>query len=148
MRLGVIAAIVLMLFGCARQQQLTVEPSSAPTAQWNAAANGMAIFQTGKDLQGTQIVAQGKPLFNKCSACHKADGSGGKAFPDGAVSADLRHRALVIEQKRPYTLALLERAISKGVDNDGKTLDRVMPRWKLSPRDLHDVSEYVLDGLK
>jgi hypothetical protein len=45
-------------------------------------------------------------------------------------------------------MALLERAISTGIDNDGEKLDRVMPRWKMSARDLHDVAQYVLTKLK
>jgi hypothetical protein len=65
-------------------------------------------------------------------------------LPGGAVSADLRHAALVTRQRHPYTLALLERAISTGIDNDGKPLDPVMPRWQLTARDLHDVASYVL----
>ena len=64
------------------------------------------------------------------------------------MSADLRHAALVTQQKHPYTLALLERAISTGVDNDGERLNPVMPRWRLSQRDLHDVADYVLTQLK
>jgi hypothetical protein len=64
------------------------------------------------------------------------------------VSADLRYKGLVIEQKHPYTLALLERAISTGVDNEGKPLDRVMPRWRMSKRDLHDVAQFVMLKLK
>ena len=69
-------------------------------------------------------------------------------LPGGAVSADLRHKALVTDQKQPYTLALLERAISTGVDNESQTLNPVMPRWKLSQSDLHDVAYYVLTALK
>jgi len=68
-------------------------------------------------------------------------------FPDGVVSADLRHAALSAGRP-PYTLALLERAITTGTDNAGKPLDPVMPRWRLSPRDLNDVAEYVLNRLK
>jgi hypothetical protein len=69
-------------------------------------------------------------------------------LPGGAVSADLRYKALVTAQKPPYTLALLERAVSTGVDNMGQRLNPVMPRWKLSKRDLHDVAYYVLTKLK
>lgn len=76
------------------------------------------------------------------------NGSGGVHLPNGAVSADLRHKALVTGQKHPYTLALLERAISTGVDNEGQALNPVMPRWKLSGADLHDVAYYVLTALK
>jgi mono/diheme cytochrome c family protein len=136
--------------------QTTASSSSTPTSSpslrsapaYSAIANGRAIFQTGLDVDGVQIVAEPQAMFSSCEACHRADGSGGRKFADGAVSADLRHRALVNEQKHPYTLALLERAISTGVDNEGQKLDRVMPRWQLSRRDLHDVAQYVLVGLK
>jgi mono/diheme cytochrome c family protein len=110
-------------------------------------ANGRDIFLTGKDAEGVQITAAKPPLRPYCSACHLANGAGGVKFPDGAVSADLRHKALVIDQKHPYTLALLKRAISTGIDNDGEKLDPAMPRWALSTRDLHDVAWYVLTQL-
>jgi mono/diheme cytochrome c family protein len=93
-------------------------------------------------------VAQPHALYPRCAACHQANGSGGMHLPGGAVSADLRHKALVTDQKHPYTLVLLERAISTGVDNEGQTLNPVMPHWKLSQSDLHDVAYYVLTGLK
>ncbi len=69
-------------------------------------------------------------------------------LPGGAVSADLRHKALVTEQRRPYTVPLLERAISTGIDNEGAKLDPVMPRWRMSKSDLHDVALYVYNRLK
>jgi mono/diheme cytochrome c family protein len=130
-------------------RSMSASTSAAPAPHvYSAVANGGAIFQTGRDFDGIQIRAQSPQPFNSCEACHRADGSGGKRFADGAVSADLRHRALVIDQKHPYDVALLERAISKGIDNEGQPLDRVMPHWRLSPRDLHDVAEYVLLKLK
>jgi len=110
--------------------------------------NGRSMFLTGKDVDGVQITAAPAPLRPYCAACHGANGAGGMHFPDGAISADLRHSALVTQQHHAYTLALLERAISTGVDNDGKPLDPVMPRWQLSQRDLHDVALYVLTQLK
>jgi len=69
-------------------------------------------------------------------------------LPGGAVSADLRYRALVGGQSHPYTLHLLERAIATGIDNNGQPLNHVMPRWTLSKRDLHDVAYYVLTKIK
>lgn len=131
----VLATTGLLAFGtgCAAQSPLT---------------NGRDIFLTGKDTDGIQITASPKPLLPYCAACHRANGAGGMHFPDGAVSADLRHGALVVGQRHPYTIPLLERAISTGIDNDGKPLDPVMPRWKLSSRDLHDVAWYVYTQLK
>ena len=146
--------ITAAVFGCSNQQKTASPPATAPPtnaaamAKYDPLANGRSIFRTGRDVDGVVIHAASKPLFGSCAACHRADGSGGKHFPDGAVSADLRHNALVVEQKTPYTLALLEGAISTGVDNEGKPLDPVMPRWRLSPRDLHDVAQYVLTQLR
>ncbi|MGC2129349.1 MAG: c-type cytochrome [Candidatus Aquilonibacter sp.] len=113
-----------------------------------AANNGQSIFQTGIDSDGKRITAANPPLRPSCAACHGIDGAGGVHLPGGAVSADLRHSALVVGQKHPYTLALLERAITTGVDNDGQALNPVMPRWHLSGTDLHDVANYVLTQLK
>lgn len=127
---------------------LVVCAACSGSAQPDPVQNGRSIFQTGRDAGGTQIVAQRKPLFSSCAECHRANGAGGRHFSDGAVSADLRHHALVIEQQHPYTLALLERAISTGIDNEGKPLDPVMPRWKLSERDLHEVALFVYTQLK
>lgn len=95
-----------------------------------------------------QIVAQHRPLFPSCAACHRPNGAGGVHLPGGAVSADLRYRALVGGQSHPYTLHLLERAIATGIDNNGQPLNHVMPRWTLSKRDLHDVAYYVLTKIK
>lgn len=105
--------------------------------------NGRLIFLTGRDNDGRKIVAAAPPLRPSCAACHGANGAGGQKFPDGAVSADLRHSSLVGKQKPPYTMASIERAISQGMDNQGKPLDKVMPRWRLSPGNLHDVARYV-----
>lgn len=110
--------------------------------------NGRSIFLTGRDSSGNQIVAAKPPLRAACAACHGADGAGGVHLPGGAVSADLRHKALVLDQKHPYTIALLELAISTGIDNDGQPLDPVMPRWRLSQTDLRDVATYVFTQLK
>jgi mono/diheme cytochrome c family protein len=123
-------------------------PSPAAAVPGGSLANGRSIFQTGRDVKGVRITAQPPPLMPSCAACHRSDGSGGVHLPGGAVSADLRHKALVTNQKPPYTLPLLERAISKGLDNTGQPLNRVMPRWRMSPADLHDVAQYVLGGLK
>jgi mono/diheme cytochrome c family protein len=103
---------------------------------------------TGRDAEGVAITASPAPLHASCVQCHKGDGSGGLHFPEGAVSADLRHRALVSDQKHPYTVALLERAISAGIDNEGQKLSPVMPRWRMSKRDLRDVAQFVYDKLK
>ncbi|HEY2473725.1 MAG TPA: c-type cytochrome [Candidatus Cybelea sp.] len=131
-RLALLAAALAYCAGCGGQSSLT---------------NGRDIFLTGKDADGALISASPKPLLPYCAACHRSNGAGGMRLPGGAVSADLRHAALVAGP-HPYTIPLLERAISTGIDNDGKPLDPVMPRWKLSSQDLHDVAWYVYTQLR
>jgi mono/diheme cytochrome c family protein len=123
-------------------------PATTQSPQQMMVANGRSIFVTGRDLSGVQIHAQPAALRPDCAACHRPNGAGGMHFPGGVVSADLRHPALVTNQHPPYTIALLERAISTGIDNTGQPLNRVMPRWKMSQRDLHDVASYVFTQLK
>ena len=143
----VFAIIALLALGaCSSNTQNTSQSTvtTAPVAmRTKAPNNGELIFQTGKDAEGKQIVAAPPAMYPNCAACHNANGSGGKKLPGGATSADLRHTALMSSTPH-YTQALLERAISTGIDNQGKKLDPVMPRWKLSKTDLHDVAAYVL----
>src|SRR6266404_4606621 len=100
-------AATLALAGCS-------QPSAPSKAERSSAAaaltNGKTIFLTGKDAAGFRILAEHPPLRTSCAACHRANGSGGVHFPGGAISADLRHKALVVDQNPPYTLVSLERA--------------------------------------
>lgn len=121
---------------------LTAPRQKAPPTGIPPVLNGRTIFMTGKDSAGFQIMAASAPMRTSCAACHRTNGSGGVHLPGGAVSADLRRTALSAGT-HPYTLRLLERAISLGIDNEGKPLNRVMPRWTMTPRDLHDVALFV-----
>jgi mono/diheme cytochrome c family protein len=146
--IGLPLAVACVMAACSHSGG-TVGASASPNAAQTAAFdNGRMIFQTGRDSDGKQIAAAKPPLRPSCAACHGANGAGGVHLPGGAVSADLRHKALVVGQKHPYNLRLLERAIATGVDNDGQPLNPIMPRWSLSHRDLHDVATYVLTKLK
>lgn len=143
----IVILLALALAACAAQKPAS-SPSPSPKPARDPFANGRAIFMTGRDLAGHRITAKPPPLYGSCVQCHRANGSGGMHLPGGAVSADLRHDALTKEQDRPYTLALLERAISRGVDNDGDKLSPVMPRWQMSQADLRDVAAYVYEKLR
>jgi mono/diheme cytochrome c family protein len=145
---GLLLAVVCVSAACGHGGGSAGASASSGAVQSAASENGRLIFQTGRDSAGKQITAAEPPLRPSCAACHGANGAGGVHLPGGAVSADLRHNALVVGQKHRYTLALLERAITTGLDNDGQPLNTVMPHWRLSQRDLHDVASYVLTGLK
>ena len=42
-----------------------------------------------------------------------------------------------------YSDETLGRAITQGVEPDGGTLDRIMPRWNMSAPDLADLMEFL-----
>ncbi len=42
-----------------------------------------------------------------------------------------------------YTDDLIKRAVTQGIKADGKPLDPVMPRWKLSDEDFRDLLAYL-----
>ncbi|MHB8433954.1 MAG: c-type cytochrome [Candidatus Tyrphobacter sp.] len=142
--------VLLAIVACSsasRGASPTPSPADVP-ASAASVANGRAIFLTGRDSSGQRVHAQPRAMLPNCAACHRPNGSGGVSLPGGAVSADLRYGALVRRQRHPYTLGLLERAISSGIDDDGQRLDPIMPHWKMSKRDLHDVAYYVLTRLR
>ena len=142
---GLLALMLAAATGCSAPR---ADSPQAASPQAASLANGRSIFETGRDSNGTRIVARSRPLYPTCAACHHIDGSGGVHLPGGAVSADLRYKAMVTDQKQPYTLALTQRAIATGIDDNGQPLNPVMPRWKLSQRDLKDVAYYVMTKLK
>ncbi len=138
-------------------------PMSMPTptstiADAAAIANGRSIFFIGKDMSGERIrTATPSRYYQSCAVCHNPDGAGGVQLADGAVSANIGPHAHMLDQMAPmgamkgkmtpWTVALLERAISTGLDENGEKLNPVMPRWKMSQRDLHDISLYVFTQL-
>jgi mono/diheme cytochrome c family protein len=141
-------ALVAVLAGCsAHSPSSKSTPPARATSTPPGIVNGERIFQTGRDTDGKQITAASRPLRSSCAACHGPNGAGGIKVADDAVSADLRHRVLA-KEKPAWTQQRLERAISQGIDNEGERLNPVMPRWRMSARDLHDVAEYVLTELK
>ncbi len=114
-------------------------------------ANGRSIYFTGTDVDGVQITtATPDRFYQSCAVCHGPNGAGGVRLADGSVSAKLGSNAQMLDQMapmkgkvKPWTVALFERAISAGVDQNGDQLSPVMPRWKMSERDLHDIAVYI-----
>jgi mono/diheme cytochrome c family protein len=142
--IAIAAALLLAACSSGSKPASTLQQPAAQHTAPSPLANGRDIFQTGRDADGHPIIAAKPPLRSSCAACHGTNGAGGLHIADHAISADLRHKALVTEQKPPYNVQLLERAISTGIDNTGQPLNIVMPHWKMSSRDLHDVAAYVL----
>ena len=76
-----------------------------------------------------------------CVACHGPSGRGGIPVMMGtAIPPDIRYDAL---QEEHYTDPLIKRAITQGLDEEGKPLDWTMPRWQMAPGGLNALIDYL-----
>ena len=118
-------------------------------------SNGEQIYYTGASGKNGPIPSTGGPMWVQmhnagCVTCHGVEGRGGVPVMMGtAIPADIRYEALIKgeyeygEKGTPYTDALIRRAITEGLDPDGKPLDRTMPRWQMPFQDLNDLLVYL-----
>jgi mono/diheme cytochrome c family protein len=129
------------------------------SAQWYGkkkfASDGEQIYFTGVSAKTGPIPRAGGPMWVQmggaaCAACHGIQGRGGVPVMMGtAIPADIRYEALIKgeyehgKKETPYTDALIKRAVTEGLDPDGKPLDWTMPRWQMRETDLGDVLAYL-----
>jgi cytochrome c oxidase subunit 2 len=123
-------------------------------------SNGEQIYFTATSQRGTPIVSDmrmgmmGGGMMS-CANCHDPDGRGGRVRMMMRVfeAPDIRYQTLTSEEHgeegeegiehEPYTDEDIKRAITKGVEPDGKPLDWPMPRWAMSDKDLDDLLEFL-----
>ncbi len=118
-------------------------------------SNGERIYYTGIDSTGRRIGFEGGPMWlymhgGSCVDCHGTNGKGGVPVMMGtAIPADLTNLFATHshgDEKMvmvPYTDDLLKRAITKGIDANGESLDPIMPRWYVPEKDLNDLVDYI-----
>jgi mono/diheme cytochrome c family protein len=107
---------------------------------------GEQIYSTGSGTKG-RIPFTGGPRWlsihgGGCVICHGIKGRGGVPVAMGtAIPADITYRKLTVEDH--YTDVLIKRAITQGLDEEGKPLNWTMPRWHMSETDLNAVIDYL-----
>ena len=122
-------------------------------------SNGERIYYLGIDSDGRRIRTRGGPhwlnaMGGSCVNCHGSHGQGGFPIMMGTkVPSDIRYRALTAGEQghdgdeagegHRYTDEDILRAITEGVEPDGKRLDPTMPRWQMEKDDLGDLLEYL-----
>ena len=112
---------------------------------------GERIYYTGAGESGDPIPFTRGPRWvymhgASCVNCHGLDGKGGiRVHMTGKIATDIRYSTLASRDHEhpPYTDELIKRAITQGLDSAGKPLDRSMPRWRMSDRDLNHLIEYL-----
>ncbi len=114
------------------------------------AARGQWIFQTGTDPSGQPIPYAGGMMQASCASCHGADGHGLRT--PMFVSPNITYRNLTdpagfLEpdgtRGPTYTDDQIRRAVTQGIDPEGKALDWPMPRWQLTDAQWNDLLAYL-----
>ena len=119
--------------------------------------NGERIYYTGISDSGRPIGKYGGPMWlnmrgGGCVSCHGEDGRGGVPVPMGsAIPPDISYYALTDAHQdpgnghthQPYSEELIKRAIVRGINAEGKSLNSTMPRWQMSDGDLQDLMDYL-----
>lgn len=124
-------------------------------------SNGERIYFTATNDAGNRIPSRAGPNLPPmhrltCASCHGDDGKGGRVWimmrrinaPDITWSTLRRTHTDEAgegdhEEHLAYTEETLARAITDGLDPEGKRLASTMPRWQLSQRDLDDLLAYL-----
>jgi cytochrome c oxidase subunit II len=106
---------------------------------------GEQIYYTGVGMRGP-IPFSGGPMWlwmhgGACVTCHGIKGKGGVPLMMGtAIPADISNEAL---KEDHYTDTSLKKAITQGIDEEGKPLNWTMPRWNMSETDLNVLIDYL-----
>ncbi len=131
-------------------------PASAEDAKPQL-ERGKQIYLTGASPSGGEIIAvmsdagvEVPASAVPCGGCHGRDGKGN---PEGGISpSDLTWTSLTRpygvthpggRKHPPYDAKLLKRAIAMGIDPAGTALHVAMPRFRLSLRDMDDLTAYL-----
>jgi cytochrome c553 len=123
------------------------------------AENGERIYFTSTSQRGGRISFSGGPALGgmmmgtylTCASCHGPTGQGGRHTMHMTVmdAPDIRYIELAGEMEEhgggdgEYDLATFKKAVVDGEHPDGDSLDRDMPRWKMSENDLADLFAFL-----
>ncbi len=125
-------------------------------------SNGERIYFTAESSSGQPVTYSGGATMMRqrtaCVNCHGPEGKGGRVnmmmwsfnTPDitwNNLTEAGNHEGEPAEEKHeehpPYTEETLKRAITRGIDPAGDSLDDIMPRWRMTKSDLSDLAEFI-----
>ena len=127
-------------------------------------SNGERIYFTAESSAGEPITYSGGTTMMMqqsiaCVSCHGPEGRGGRVammmwrfdVPDitwDNLTQEEHQKEepgqAEHEEHPPYTEETLKSAITRGIDPAGEPLDELMPRWRMSERDLDDLVEFIM----
>lgn len=142
--LVIIGIVGLLLLSSGILLGATVGSTPAERGQW--------IFQTGTDLNGQFIPYSGGMgmMQASCASCHGPDGRGLRT--PMFVSPNITYHNLTdpagfmepdATRGPTYNDDQIRRAVTQGIDPEGKALDWPMPRWQLSDAEWNDLLAFL-----
>ena len=147
--------VALILVACSSLLQSSSAPEIDDTPD---AENGERIYFNATSQRGGRISYTGGPALGgmmmgsylTCAACHGPTGQGGRHTMHMTVmdAPDIRYVELAHEMEEhggegEYDLVTFRKAVVNGEHPDGDSLDRDMPRWKMSENDLADLYAFL-----
>lgn len=147
--------VALILVACSSLLQSSSSPQIDETPN---AENGERIYFTATSQRGGRISYTGGPALGgmmmgsylTCAVCHGPKGQGGRHTMHMTVmdAPDIRYVELAHEMEEhggegEYDLTTFKKAVVDGEHPDGDSLDRDMPRWKMSDADLADLFAFL-----
>jgi len=159
--IGAVVVVGVILLSCvalALALGLVAFSPRTPTPRGSPyGSNGEQIYMTETSQRGTSIeydLPTGGMMRTglTCASCHGPDGRGGRQrmMMRTFDAPDIRFQTLSTPRKNDqgedepiFTEATVKRAITEGVDPDGKDLEWPMPRWSMSAADLDDLLSYL-----
>jgi len=150
---GIIGLVAINFYAFNPNEPSAVRPPSRGPATTGFSSNGEQIYFTGTSSTGV-ITATGGPFWFRmhgggCVVCHGQAGRGGEVFMmgDRFTAPNITYRTLTgedgEEEHRPYTDALIKRAITSGLNSEGERLSGNMPRWQMPDKELNDIIAYL-----
>lgn len=117
--------LVLLLFSCSKQLFQT---------------NGEAIYQTGKNLQGDQLLDKNASRIKFATNCKICHGKNGKRM--NGVSIQFRALSNPNYYPIPYTDSLFFRFLDHDLKSNGQKAN-IGVIWKMSDPDKKDLLDYL-----
>jgi cytochrome c oxidase subunit 2 len=142
----VLFAIAASIIGIVLLATVGMYYGQTPPSSNSYGSNGELIYMTGYNEDGEKIEFTGGPQWlymhgGSCVACHGPRGEGGIV----PMMCNTQTPAITYDElvEHGMTEEDMRKAITLGVDDDGKPLDPCMPRWVLSEKDLNDLVDYL-----
>lgn len=154
---------ILFLVSC--NGSVVHDPSADSAYPAEYISNGERIYFTGTSDSGDPISASGgggsmsgmhrQMHGGGCASCHGAEREGQRLWPQFWIKAPpLTADALFADNDHEggddghgdhgsYDNESLRRAITRGLDPSGESLDQAMPRWSMSASDLSDLVAFL-----